>query len=231
MRGAGTLIMLLGILAWTGSGAAQVNTVIARSAIIDGKIFAAGSGVDDMQRKVAEAAAKAPEKWDSKAQAIFQNMVFVSAVQIATLRAISDTGDVKLPIVVRPADMMAALVTWDTAIDNDCTTPQRIATKEVRLSDVILFTGDYEKLLKTTGSESGVVAAFRNHSVLAEYLEKVSQRVEKSGRRVLIQAALDSNYLRLQHFLLLIKADLLTQDNPSVVLTNAKNARAKMGLP
>src|SRR5439155_25527170 len=124
-------------------------------------------GLAEAERKIGEAAAKAPEAWDATAQNVFRNMIFVTAAQIATLRAVDDAGQIKLPVEIRPADLNAAVLTWDTSIDNDCVSPTRIARGNVRWSDVLLFSGDYEKLVKITAEESSVVKAFQSSTAFA----------------------------------------------------------------
>lgn len=228
---------LTGLVAWgmftflmVNGANAQVVKFVAPSAIVDGKNFVLGAVGGEFLKKLAEIAKTSPEKWVEGAQGIFMNMVFVSAAEIALIRAIDDTGSVKRPVEIRPADFISALLTWDTADDDSCITPTRLSKGERTWSDVILFSGDREKLVKITGSESVLTAAFGDPRKLEDYLVKLKGKIQKSGRQPLIEGVIKSGYFDLQHFLLLLKADLLTNKDPGAVESNARKTAARLKL-
>jgi len=224
------LLASVGIFGMAGLTAAQVTSFIAQTLIIDGRNYVAGQGLVEAERKIADAAAKAPEGWDVPAQNIFRNMIFATAAQLATLKAVGEGGGLRLPITIGPGDLSAAVLTWDTSIDNNCLTPTRIAKGEIRWSDVLLFSGDYEKLFKITSEDGTIVRAFRTPTAFASMLDRTRSSAAASGRSSLIQEAVNGQYFKLQQFLLGIKADLLTEKDAGVVTSNSKALAVKLNL-
>jgi hypothetical protein len=211
------------LLAVPSPSSGQVTTFIAQKVIIDGKNFTVSVEVDDLRLRMSQVAKSSPEKWSEAAQAVFMNMVFATAAQVATAKGVGDGGALQLPVRIRQSDLMAALLVWDTALDNDCTTPERIAKGDGRWPDILLFSGDYEKLQKISGS--GFTAGMRDRAAFRSMLGEVEKKIPASGRYALVEPAVRTGYTRLQHFLLGVKFELVwAKDVESLVSSVQKLA-------
>jgi hypothetical protein len=163
-----------------------------------------------------------PEQFSGAEVAFLKNMVFLTAVEFALLRAVGPNGQFSPPLKLSVTDLNLAMMKCDTIEGRYCGTPARIVNqKEWRVSDIFLFTGDAEKYAAVDESFSLRSRTNPGQFRDAYYESFVKGFLKASPRAPLLSDMRNGNYARFEAVLVWAKLQFVTQQPEATILNDA----------
>ena len=171
-----------------------------------------------------------PESFSAAEIAFIQNMVFLTAVEFALLRAVGSDGQFTPPLTVSLTDLRLAMTKWDTMAGRLCKTATRIVKqRERRPSDIFLFVGDVEKFGAVDESFSLTSRTKPAEFGDAYFVRFVERFLKESPRAQLLGDMLNGNYVRFESVLVWAKLQFVTQQPEPAILSAAPEVLKSAG--
>ena len=159
-----------------------------------------------------------------------QNLVFLTAVEFALLRAVGSDGQFTPPLTVSLTDLRLAMTKWDTMAGHFCETAARIVTQgQRRPSDIFLFIGDAEKYAAVDKTFSLQSLTKPGEFGDAYYGRFVEGFLKASPRAQLLGDMLNGNYVRFEAVLVWAKLQFVTQQKEPAILNAAPEVLRSAG--
>jgi hypothetical protein len=158
-----------------------------------------------------------------KERELIKNLAFLSACHLALVRNVAAKATMKKPIEIQVPDLAFAYDKTDTLLTRPCDSIHRIKEKKLFLIDILLFTGDLEKLSPIVISMGYKLENLLDIDKLKDVLERLCLLKAENPLFGIVYGIIGDEFMKLEYLIIYFKLNIIFQIENEKVRQNLKN--------